>query len=153
MKHRFLLDVMVIYFAIEEKDDRGEADETCAEFIRLIGTNCHSIIVDRVLADKYWAHASELFKRPSLLTQASSFITQVLVNSSKLMLETAEAPGLPPGVRVPKEDEYLVRAALTSKPIVVTAERKLLNAINSQAADLHLKAVTPAEALELAKDA
>jgi hypothetical protein len=53
VKHRFLLHVMVIYFAIEEKDERGEADGTCAELIRLIGSNCHSIIVDRVLVDKY----------------------------------------------------------------------------------------------------
>ncbi len=143
---------MVIYFAIEEKDDKGEADETCAELIRLIGTNCHSIVVDRVLADKYWSHVGELSGKPPLLTQASLFVTEVLANSSKLIRENAEAPEVPPGVHVPKEDEYVVRAALISKPIVVTAERRLLNAINSQVADLRLKAVTPSQALELAKD-
>ena len=152
MKHRFVLDVMVVYFAIEEKDDRGEADQTCAELIRLIGANCHSIMVDRVLADKYWAHVGKLFGKPPLLTPTSFFITQVLANSSKLIRENAEAPELPAGVDVPREDEYVVRAALISNSIVVTAERKLLNAINSRAADLRLKAVTPAEALELAKD-
>ena len=142
----------MIYFAIEEKDDKGEADETCAELIRLIGANCHSIIVDRVLADKYSSHVGELAAKPPLLTQASLFVTEVLANSSKLIRESAEAPELPPGVHVPREDEYVVRTALISKPIVVTAERKLLNAINLQVADLRLKAVTPAEALELAKD-
>jgi len=141
---------MVIYFAIQEKNDRGEADETCAELIRLIGANCHSIIVDRVLVEKYQEHVSRLFKKPPLLTQASAFITEVLANSSKLMVESAEAPELPAGVGVPKEDEYVVRAGLISNPIVVTAERRLLTAINSQAG-LHLKAVSPAEALELAK--
>jgi hypothetical protein len=103
-------------------------------------------------SDKYWAHVGELSRKPPLLTLASLFITQVLANSSKLIRENVEAPELPPGVHVPKEDKYVVRAALISKPVVVTAERKLLNAINSQAADLRLKAVTPAEALELAKD-
>ena len=128
------------------------ADETCAELIRLISANCHSIIVDRVLADKYWAHVGELFGKPPLLKPASLFITQVLANSSKLVRENAEATELARGVGVPKEDEYVVRAALIPKPIVVTAERRLLSAINSQVAGLHVKAVSPAEALELAKD-
>ena len=143
---------MVIYFAIQEVDEKGEADETCTELIRLIGANCHSIIVDRILADKYWAHAGMPFGKPPLLSPASLFITQVLANSSKLIREDTDAPELPPGVHVPREDEYVVRAALISKPIVVTAERKLLNAINAQVADLRLKAATPAEALELARD-
>jgi hypothetical protein len=53
---------------------------------------------------------------------------------------------------IPKEDHYVVRAGLISCPIIVTDEKDLRDSINESQGVLGLKAVTPAEALELAKD-
>jgi hypothetical protein len=54
--------------------------------------------------------------------------------------------------QIPHEDRYVVQAALASRPIVVTDERRLRDAINGKHSLLGLKAITPSEALELARD-
>ncbi len=151
MKHKFLLDLMILYHAIKGVDEHDNPDSTAADLLRLIRQNCHTILVDRTLADKYLSHVNELFSQPSHLTEASIFITEFIANSAKMMREESDPPQLPAGVKVPPEDEYVVRAALISHPLVVTAEERLRNCINKYPG-LGLKAITPAEALELAKD-
>ena len=151
MKHRFLLDVMVIYHAIKGVDEAGNPDQTSSELVRLIGENCHSVVADNELAERYSRHLKKLLSIPSLLYKTSEFLWEVIYNSSKFVVEVSPAPELPPGVRVPREDEYVVRAALISHPIVVSAEERVLRDVNAQSV-LGLRAVTPAEALELAKD-
>ena len=152
MKHKFLLDVMILYHAVKGVDDHENPDPTAAEFIRLVRENCHTITADHVLAEKYSAHIKKLFANPSLQFAAVNFFLDVLTNSAKFAVEASSAPALPAGVKVPKEDEYVVRAALVSRPIVVTSEERLLKAINNQEAQLALRALHPREAIELAKD-
>jgi len=151
VKHRFLLDVMVIYHAIKGVDEAGNPDQTSGELVRLIGENCHTAVADSEVAERYSQHLKELLSIPSLLYKTTEFLWEVIYNSSKFVAEPSPAPELPPGVKVPREDEYLVRAALISHPIVVTAEKRVLRDVNSQSV-LRLRAVTPAEALKLAKD-
>ena len=151
MKHRFLLDIMVIYHAVEGIDEAHNPDATSADLLDLIGSNCHTVVVDNVLAERYSSHLKKLFAIPSLLYKTTEILTAIFYNSSKLFIEAAAAPELPEGITVPKEDEYIVRAALISRPLVVTAEEKLKNAINNQPI-LGLRALTPAEALELARE-
>jgi hypothetical protein len=67
VKHKFLLDVMVVYHAVERVDQYGNADETAADLVRLIGENCHTVLVDKVLAEKYDLHLRKLLGRPWLL--------------------------------------------------------------------------------------
>src|SRR5579863_2500519 len=151
MKHKFLLDIMVLYHGIKGVDDHDNPDSTSTDLLRLIRENCHTILVDRTLADKYLSHIKELFRQPSHLTEASLFITEFLANSAKMKREELDPPQMPGGAKVPPEDEYVVRAALISHPFVVTSEERLRNAIN-KFSGFGLKAITPAEALELAKD-
>ena len=151
MKHRFLLDIMVIYHAIKGVDEAGNPDQTSGELVRLIGENCHTVVADNEISERYSQHLKKLLSIPSLLYKTTEFLSEVIYNSSKFVVEVSSAPELPPGVRVPREDEYVVRAALISHPIVVTAEQRVLRDVNTQSL-LALKAVTPAEALELAKD-
>lgn len=151
MKYRFLLDLNVLYFAIKGVDERGMSDPTASELVRLIRANCHSIVVDRTLADTYWRHTKELLRQPRLQTQISLFITEFLANSLKMVREESDPPELPAGIKLPPEDRYVVRAALISRPLVVTAEERLRKAINNQP-ELGVRAITPAEALKLARD-
>jgi hypothetical protein len=67
------------------------------------------------------------------------------------LIEDVDPPELPPGVNVPHEDEYVVRAGLISHPLVVTAEERLRKAINGYPV-LGLTALSPAEALEFARE-
>jgi len=139
------------YHAVKGVDEHENPEPTAADLIRHIRENCHAILVDRILADKYWTHISRLTHQPSLQTETSLFVTEFLANSSKMVEETSDPPELPNGVKVPREDEYVVRAALISHPVVVTAEERLRKSINSQP-ELGLKAISPAEARELAKE-
>jgi hypothetical protein len=142
---------MVIYHAIKGVDESGNPDQTSGELVRMIGENCHTVVADNELAQRYSRHLKELLSTPSLLYKTTEFLWEVIYNSSKFIVEASPTPKLPPGVKVPPEDECVVRAALISHPIVVTAERRVLRDVNSQSV-LGLRAVTPAEALELAKD-
>jgi hypothetical protein len=141
---------MVVYFAIKELDDEGKPDDTCTKLVQQIGQNCHGIVVDMTVKERYDLHLSELLSHPQYMTRTVLFLSDFVYNPAKFIIETGKPPKLPAGVKLPREDKYVVRAALISRPVIVTAEKKLLKAINTQPA-LKLKALTPAEALELAK--
>ena len=145
---------MVIFFAIKQQNAEQQRDKTCANLIELIGQNCHSLIVDKMINQKYDSRLSEFFSQPQYQTQAMLFLADVVHNPQKFVIETSVPPEIPPGAvgHIPHEDRYVVKAALVSHPIVVTDERRLLNASNENSALLGLKAITPCEALELAKD-
>lgn len=143
---------MILYHAIKGVDEHENPDPTSSELVRLIGQNCHSIVANEEVRQRYERHLRALFARPPLLTQAVNFVTEIFYNSSKFVLEGAAAPELPAGVKVPKEDVYVVRAALLSRPTLVTEETGLRNAVNKQHDLLNLTALAPKDAIELAKD-
>ncbi len=144
---------MVIYFAIKEVYEGDVPDRTCAELVQLIGQNCHGIVVDMEVKERYVQHLSGLFRQPQYQTQTALFLANVVYNPSKFIVETSEPPELPPSVigDIPREDRYIVCAGRISYPIIVTAEQGLRDAINKHREALGLTAITPAEALRLAK--
>jgi hypothetical protein len=142
---------MVIYHAVKGVDEADNPDQTSSDLVRLIGENSHTVVADNELGERYSRVLKELLSIPSLFYKTAEFLWAVIYNSSKFIVEPSPAPELPPGVKVPREDEYVVRAALISHPIVVTAEKRVLRDVNSQS-ELGLWAVTPAQAIELAKD-
>jgi hypothetical protein len=146
--------MMVIFFAIKEENAQQQRDKTCANLIELIGQNCHCLVVDKTMNQKYDSRLSEFFSQPQYQTQTALFLANIIHNPQKFVIETSAPPEIPPGIvgRIPHEDRYVVKAGLVSHPTVVTDERSLLNAINDNHALLGLRAISPAEALELAKD-
>jgi hypothetical protein len=145
---------MVIFFAIKEENAQQQRDTTCASLIDLIGQNCHSVVVDKTISQKYNSRLSEFVSQPHYLTHAALFLANVVHNAQKFVIEKLEPPEIPTGLvgQIPNEDRYVVKAALISHPIIVTDESALRDAINRNHELLGLKAITPAEALELAKD-
>jgi hypothetical protein len=146
--------MMVIFFAVKEENAQQQCDRTCANLIELIGQNCHCLIVDKTMNEKYDSRLSEFFSQPQYQTQAALFLANVVHNPQKFIIETSAPPEIPPAVvaHIPHEDRYVVKAALLSHPIVVTDERRLRDAINDNHTSLRLKAISPSDALELAKD-
>jgi len=145
---------MVVFFAIKEENAERQRDRTCASLIDLIGQNCHSVVVDKTISLKYDSRLSGFFGQPQYQTQAMLFLANIVHYPQKLVVEASEPPEIPASLigKIPHEDHYIVKAALISHPIVVTDEVALLNAINRNHELLGLKAITPSEALELAKD-
>jgi hypothetical protein len=60
-------------------------------------------------------------------------------------------PELPKNVSLPYEDRDMVKTALISRPILVTNDSGLRDAVNAQYEVLGLKALDAREALELAQ--
>jgi hypothetical protein len=145
---------MVIYFGIKDEDAARQPDKTCANLIDLIGQNCHRIVVDRTMAEKYDSHLVELLAQPQYQIRVAVLLTKVVYNPEKFSVESSEPPAIPADVVdvIPKEDHYVVRAALISHPVIVTDEEKLRKRINAHSDVLGLRAISPSEALELAKD-
>jgi hypothetical protein len=153
VKHRFLLDIMVLYFGIKGEDAQRRPDKTCANLMEQIGENCHRIVVDKTMSKKYDSHLAELFGKPQYQVQTALFLATVVHNSGKFFIETPEPPEIPAAVMeaIPKEDRYIVQAALISHPIIVTDDQKLRDRINAHSNALVLTAVSPSDALALAK--
>jgi len=107
VKHRFLLDLNILFFAIKEANEKGEQDPTASDLLRLIGQNCHTIVVDKTLAEKYWARICEFQRKPHLQTRTSLFVANFMANSQKMVREDADPPDLPAGVRIRPKDEYV----------------------------------------------
>jgi hypothetical protein len=145
---------MVLYFAIKEECEGGVPDRTCVDLVQLIVENCHGIVVDKEVNRRYDRHLSGLFSQPQYQTQTALFLADVVHNPQKFVVETSEPPELPSSLigDIPREDRYLVRAALISFPIIVTAEKRPLDGINKNRDQLGLTAATPSEALEVAKE-
>ena len=73
-----------------------------------------------------------------------------MTNVDKRTLDYSDLPELPAGIKIPRKDEPIVRAALISLPIVVTADRPLREAIRAQPV-LGLTALSTKKALEFVK--
>jgi hypothetical protein len=152
MKHRFLLDMNIVYYAVKGVDQSRRPDETCIELFRLIRLNCHTMRMDDVVLRKYKEHLAWLQRDRESVVESLRLVIGLFQNSQKAVLEPGIAPSLPPGIQVPQNDEYVVRAALMSQTTVVTSDNALKRSICENAATLGFTAVGPAEALELAKE-
>jgi hypothetical protein len=152
VKHRFLLDINIVYYAVKGVDENRRPDETCVDLLRLILLNCHTMrINDEVLA-RYKEHLTWLERDPRSVVESLRLVISLLQNSQKAVLEPVDPPNLPQGVEVPQKDRYIVRAALVSRPTVVTCDGALKSSIRKHGTTLGFTAVSPADALELAKE-
>lgn len=152
MKHRFLLDINIVYYAVKGVDENRRPDETCVDLFRLILLNCHTMRMDDVVLGKYKEHLAWLQRDRESVVESLRLVISLFQNSQKAVLEPGDPPGLPQGIQFPKKDEYVVRAALMSQPTVVTSDIALKRSISENAATLGFTAIGPAEALELAKE-
>lgn len=151
MKHRFLLDLNIIYHAVRGVDKYDNPDQTCAELLRLIGQNCHKIIVNGYLIGEYLSRLEELFRTKAPALPPIYFVQQLLFKAEKFSQETGALPAIPSHVSLPREDIEIVRSALVSRPILVAADGPLCDAVN-KSASLGLLAMSPDSALGLARD-
>lgn len=122
MRRKFLLDFNIIYHAARGVDRRDDPDESAERLLDFIARICHSVTIHISFLGKYSSLIEKLrAERPRHLEPINS-IKQLLFNIDKRNLEYGDLPKLPAGVKVPTEDEDLVRAALISHPVLVTED-------------------------------
>lgn len=148
MAQRFLLDENILYEAIRGVDKYDNPDGTAAELLRRIYEICHVIVIHHSLLDRYWAHLSPLAQNHATALEAIQFINDFIKNSSKCILEYDELPDLPEEAKIPEEDIPIVRAALISRPTIITDDEELQTSIRAHVG-LSLAAHSPSQALEL----
>lgn len=151
MKHSFLLDENIFYHAIKGTDLLGNEDLSAMDLVVNIARNCHSIRYNTFLLSRYNVHLERLAREPARVLQPLFFHRHFFANSLKAVREDAQPPNLPSSARIPNEDIDVVRAALISHPRFITNDPKLKHAIN-ECEQLHLTALTPTEAMDLARD-
>ena len=151
MKHRFLLDENILHHGIKGVDRHDNPDLAATTVLRLIGANCHTIVINLELLTRYKTQLQKLARERAPVFEPARFVRELLHNSDKRSLEYDDPPELPTGVTVPRKDIHIVRAALVSKPLVVTADEDLWKSINTQKV-LGLTALTPHEAMPLSKE-
>jgi hypothetical protein len=152
VKHRFLLDINIVYYAVKGVDEHRRPDETCINLFKLIQLNCHTMRMDEVVLGKYKEHLAWLERDRESVVESLRLVISLFQNSQKAVLEPGDPPSLPQGIQVPQKDEYVVRAALMSQPTVVTSDNALKRSISENGATLGFTAVGPTEALEFAKE-
>jgi hypothetical protein len=147
----FLLDENILYHAIRGVDQHDRPDPTAAELIKAIATICHGIFVHQSLLDRYSRTLRKLREYPPRSLDAQNFIKQLAYNSAKQRWEYGDLAALPESVSIPEEDRDIVRAGLISRPIMVTHDSGLKDAINTHRDVLGLTVFNAREALELAR--
>lgn len=150
MRHSFLLDENILYHAARGVDKFDRPDQTARELVRSIARICHTLTIHQVLFARYWRIVQKLKSEPASAPETSYFINALMNNYEKRTLEFTELPELPAGVVVPSKDSEIVRAALISRPVVVTADEELRNAIRDQPV-LGLMALNPTQALDFVR--
>jgi hypothetical protein len=151
VKYLFLLDDNILYFAIRGVDRHDNPDDTAARLVHTIVEVCHSLVIHDVMRPRYIKILERLRReRPSHLPPGY-FFNQLLKRADKRTFEFEDLPPLPAGCNVPREDEYLVQAALISRPLLVTGDEPLYNALKNHPG-LGIEVLWPHEALERARE-
>ncbi len=151
MRHSFLLDDNIIYFAIRGVDRHNNPDDTAARLIQMIVDVCHSLVIQDEVRVRYLKIFDKLKGERSPHMQPAYFFNQLLKRADKRTFQYEDLPPLPAGCSIPRKDEYLVRAALISRPLLVTGDEPLYDALK-QHPELRIQVLWPHEALERAKE-
>lgn len=151
MRLNFLLDENILYHAIRGVDLHNQPDETAGRLIQTIVEVCHSLVIHEAVRVRYIKILNVLKHEKSRFLQPTYFFNQVLRRAEKRSFEYEELPTLPEGCSdVPRKDEYLVQAAMISRPLLVTSDEALYNAIKNHP-ELGMEVLRPHEALQRAQ--
>ena len=152
MRHNFLLDENILYHAIRGVDLHDQPDDTATRLVLTIVEVCHSLVIHNDLRVRYLKILGKLKYEGAPYLAPAYFFNQLLRRADKRTIQYGDLPDLPEGCSdVPRKDEYLVQAALISRPLLVTADEPLYNAIRNHP-ELGIEALKPREALERAEE-
>lgn len=151
MRHNFLLDENILYHAIRGVDLHEKPDDTATRLVVTIVEVCHSLVIHNDVMVRYLKILDKLKHERAPHLPPGYFFNQLLKRADKRTFQYDVLPALPEGCEdVPRKDEYLVQAAMISRPLLVTADEGLYNAIRGHP-ELGIEVLWPHEALQRAK--
>ena len=151
MRLNFLLDENIVYFAIRGVDRHDNRDHTAARLIQTIVEVCHSLVIHDEVRVRYVKILGKLRHERAPSLEPSYFFSQLLKRADKRTFQYGDLPTLPAECNVPRKDEYLVQAALISRPLLVTGDEPLYNALKNHP-ELGIEVLWPHEALQRARE-
>jgi len=116
MKHKFVLDVNTIIFAQNFSDAKGNTDYAPATLIHLIAQNCHKIVCNEPLRQKYLENLRD--------NRFAKLLKHLLFNSEKCEL-CDYIPNYPFEKDLPPDDVQIVKLAVFAKAVFVTSDNRL----------------------------
>ena len=153
MTPRFILDENVVICAQLDVDEFGEVSVVCGDLVLSIIDICHTIVVDGVLWARYMA---QLNRQQNQQPQSGPWLMLTLWNALQTVGKVEdlgrEVPpfdgedDIPAGSR---DDIFIVRLAVQSGAILVTADRPLRDHLHTSGiqSKYGLTVRTPVEAL------
>jgi hypothetical protein len=148
---KFLLDENILYHAIRGVDQHDRPDDTATRLVLTIVEICHSLVIHNEVMVRYLRILGKLKRERAPHLPPGYFFNQLLKRADKRSFEYEDLPALPEGCGdIPRKDEYLVRAALISRPLLVTADEPLYDAVRGHP-ELRIEVLRPREALQRAK--
>jgi len=147
MKHKFVLDENIIIFAQNYYNAKGNTDFAPATLILLIAQNCHKIVCDGSLREKYLGSLRD--------NRFGKLLRQLFFNSEKCEFRDY-IPSYPFERKLPSDDVQIVKLAVYANAVFVTSDAKLKTKIRelkiSQNHGLKVEDPTGAQTLAQAKD-
>ncbi len=130
MKRKFVVDENVIILAEKLKDESGNFDVMSLKLVTDIITECHTLVVDPTLQEKYYG----IFRRMELNSRATSgpvvtrMITQIQHHRPKYYFVDS-ASRLEGEETLPDNDVPLVRLAAATHATLVTKDKRLVESV------------------------
>lgn len=144
MKHKFVLDVNIIIFAQDLRDAKGKTDFAPATLIHLIAQNCHKIVCDESLREKYLDSLRD--------DRFEKLLKHLLFNSDKCEFHDY-LPNYTFEKNLPTDDVQIVKLAIFANAVFVTLDDRLKTKIKElKISENHgLKVRDPIKAQSLAQ--
>lgn len=150
MRYKFIVDENIILCGLKGTDEHDNLDTSSADFLTKLLKNCHKILVDKELNNRYNKRAQEInIIRQGILPEMDKIILAIIATSEKIERYYNEIPELPSKNSIPRKDIYLVKVAYYFKIPIITLDDKLKSSVNNckWLKDENVIAYSPKEAL------
>jgi len=146
MKYLFLLDENVILSAQNWMDQHGKEDLTSSILLQNIIYNCHKLVINEYLLDKYYKKTS---KTATYSMKVIRLLKQNVLINSKKHEWVYELPSLQFEDKIPEDDLQIVKMAFLTRALFITMDSRLRGKLEEL--KLPLTILEPKDALEFAQ--
>ena len=150
MKRKFIIDENIIYHAARGINKHDEESFDALYFLKELTKNCHKIILEKQLIEKYMKILSVLKEEANVypIPHVDVFFKDILYNKEKWEQVTEEISTIEDNKNIPAEDQFLIEIGHHLSIPIITNDYNLIEDINN-APDLEITILNPVEALDL----
>lgn len=153
MKKVFVVDENVIYHAARKVNNRDEPDEASSVFLNQLAENCHKMILEKRIINKYFQIIDRLEREQNIfpIGNFSKFFHSVVKNREKWIQIPGEIPKLEDAGGISTEDVFLVENSNYSGRPIVSNDETLINELSVKE-NLDIEILTAKEAISLVSE-